>query len=132
LVLTTQKVLKFTMKNNLVWKFFEIFWHKILHFKRVKMSETPCRMEKYENVWRSLWIFAKSMKILEKLRESVTKLRRHESLKKSFVLARIFAHLLSRPAGRGRGRVKLSLSTAWCCKKWEFWIKSWNKIFNSK
>ncbi len=42
LVLTTQKVLKFTMENNLVWKFFEIFWPKILHFKRVKMSETPC------------------------------------------------------------------------------------------
>ncbi len=30
------------MKDNLVWKKFEIFWPEILHFKRVKMSETPC------------------------------------------------------------------------------------------
>ncbi len=30
------------MKNTLVWKKFEIFWTEIFHFKRVKMSETPC------------------------------------------------------------------------------------------
>ncbi len=69
MVLTTHKVLKCTMKNNLVWKKFEIFWPKILHFKRIKMSETHC-------TWRSKILCLEKEHFLSLKKINVTYLRK--------------------------------------------------------
>jgi hypothetical protein len=68
LVLTTQKVLKFTMKNNLTWKTFKIFWPEILHFKRVKMSETTSTCQ----VWQRLIEVQKGFKAMNLITQGST------------------------------------------------------------